>query len=68
MRDFSASDASVRPAWRGKYLAFTEPASRGMKHLRALARAGLTDVHLLPVFDFASVPERDCKQPAVPKA
>ncbi|RTL24415.1 MAG: DUF3372 domain-containing protein [Burkholderiales bacterium] len=68
VRDFSASDASVRPAWRGKYLAFTEPASRGMKHLRALARAGLTDVHLLPVFDFASVPERGCKQPAVPAA
>jgi pullulanase len=25
VRDFSASDASVRAAWRGKYLAFTEP-------------------------------------------
>ena len=28
-----------------------------MRHLRALAEAGLTDVHLLPVFDFATVPE-----------
>ncbi|CAM3759843.1 alpha-1,6-glucosidase domain-containing protein [Roseateles saccharophilus] len=66
VRDFSASDASVRPAWRGKYLAFTEPASNGMKHLKALAKAGLTDVHLLPVFDFASVPERGCRTPEVP--
>jgi len=68
VRDFSASDASVRPAWRGKYLAFTEGASNGMKHLKALAEAGLTDVHLLPVFDFASVPERGCKVPIVPDA
>ena len=68
VRDFSVSDDSVRPAWRGKFLAFTEPASRGMAHLKALARAGLTDVHLLPVFDFASVPERGCKTPRVPAA
>ena len=66
VRDFSASDASVRPAWRGKYLAFTEGSSNGMKHLKALAKAGLTDVHLLPVFDLASVPERGCRTPAVP--
>jgi pullulanase/glycogen debranching enzyme len=68
VRDFSVSDATVRPAWRGKYLAFTERASNGMKHLKALARAGLTDVHLLPVFDVASVPERGCKTPVVPNA
>jgi len=68
VRDFSIGDSSVRPAWRGKYLAFTEPGSRGMRHLKALAQAGLTDVHLLPVFDLASVPERGCKTPAVPTA
>ncbi|MFG6416946.1 alpha-1,6-glucosidase domain-containing protein [Roseateles sp. DC23W] len=68
VRDFSIGDTSVRPAWRGKYLAFAEPASRGMQHLKALAKAGLTDVHLLPVFDLASVPERGCKMPAVPAA
>ncbi|NCT83392.1 MAG: pullulanase-type alpha-1,6-glucosidase [Comamonadaceae bacterium] len=68
VRDFSVGDASVRPAWRGKYLAFTETASDGMRHLQALARAGLTDVHLLPVFDVASVPERGCKTPTVPDA
>jgi pullulanase-type alpha-1,6-glucosidase len=39
-----------------------------MRHLTALARAGLTDVHLLPVFDFGSVPETGCvtPQPAGP--
>jgi pullulanase/glycogen debranching enzyme len=68
VRDFSISDATVRPAWRGKYLAFTESRSDGMKHLAALSRAGLTDVHLLPVFDLASVPEQGCKTPVVPTA
>jgi pullulanase len=68
VRDFSIGDATVRSAWRGKYLAFTEPASRGMQHLKALAKAGLTDVHLLPVFDLASVPEIGCQTPRVPAA
>ncbi len=68
VRDFSRDDASVRPAWRGKYLGFTETASDGMRHLRALAAAGLTDVHLLPVFDLATVPERGCVAPAIPEA
>jgi len=65
VRDFSASDDSVPAAHRGKYLAFTDTGSKGMRHLRALAQAGLTDVQLLPVFDFASVPERDCLTPDI---
>ncbi len=64
VRDFSANDSSVSAANRGKYLAFTESGSNGMKHLKALADAGLTDVHLLPVFDIASVPESGCTTPA----
>lgn len=64
VRDFSIGDASVRPEFRGKYLAFTQDDSHGMTHLKALAAAGVTDVHLLPVFDFGSVPERDCVTPA----
>ena len=63
VRDFSISDESVPTADRGKYLAFTHGQSRGMQHLKALARAGLTDVHLLPVFDLASVPETGCLTP-----
>jgi len=68
VRDFSIGDTSVRPERRGKYLAFTEPASAGMRHLKSLARAGITDVHLLPVFDIASVPESGCVTPTVPPA
>ena len=39
-----------------------------MRHLHALADAGLTDVHLLPVFDFATVPEPGCVTPVPPAA
>ena len=63
VRDFSIGDMSVSTAHRGKYLAFTETASNGMRHLRAMADAGLTDVHLLPVFDLATVPEAGCTAP-----
>jgi len=64
VRDFSIGDTTVSPARRGKYGAFTEATSDGMKHLKALADAGLTDVHLLPVFDIATVPEAGCVTPA----
>ena len=69
VRDFSIGDASVPPAQRGKYLAFTQTESNGMRHLQALAQAGMTDVHLLPIFDLASVPEQRCTPPniATPK-
>jgi pullulanase len=60
VRDFSVQDSTVSRANRGKYLAFTESASNGMRHLQKLAQTGVTDVHLLPVFDIASVPEKDC--------
>lgn len=63
VRDFSVNDASADAATRGKYLAFTEPDSQGMRHLRALAQAGVTDIHLLPVFDLATVPETGCMTP-----
>jgi pullulanase len=68
VRDFSRDDASVRAPWRGKYLAFTEPASAGMRHLRALGAAGITDVHLLPAYDLSTVPERGCVVPEIPAA
>ncbi len=68
VRDFSIGDRTVRPAWRGKYLAFTESDAAGMRHLRAIGQAGITDVHLLPVFDLATVPERGCVTPKIPAA
>ena len=65
VRDFSINDKSVNGANRGKYLAFTEAQSDGMKHLSTLSKAGLTDVHLLPVFDIATIPEKNCVSPKV---
>jgi pullulanase-type alpha-1,6-glucosidase len=57
VRDFSISDESVPPKYRGKFLAFTVDDSNGTQHLKALADAGLTHIHLLPAFDIASVNE-----------
>lgn len=56
VRDFSVFDGTVPAAHRGTYLAFTEDTD-GTRHLRALAAAGLTHVHLLPVFDIATIDE-----------
>ncbi|PRX06192.1 UNVERIFIED_ORG: pullulanase-type alpha-1,6-glucosidase [Actinomadura viridilutea] len=62
VRDFSASDRTVPERLRGTYRAFTVRNSAGMRALRALADDGVTHVHLLPVFDFATVPERRADQ------
>jgi pullulanase len=68
IRDFSASDASVSAADRGKFRAFTYEESDGMRHLKALQEAGLTHIHLLPSFEIASVPDSGCINPVVPLA
>ncbi|HID54182.1 MAG TPA: pullulanase-type alpha-1,6-glucosidase [Anaerolineae bacterium] len=57
LRDFSMNDDSVPDELKGTFAAFTLPDSNGMKHLRALAEAGLTHLHLLPAFDIATVNE-----------
>ncbi|MED7953550.1 pullulanase-type alpha-1,6-glucosidase [Streptomyces sp. BE303] len=62
VRDFSVADATVPAAERGTYLAFAESESAGMKHLRELALAGVTTVHLLPTFDIATVRENRAEQ------
>ncbi|MFV2087248.1 pullulanase-type alpha-1,6-glucosidase [Micromonospora sp. LOL_021] len=73
VRDFSIADDSVPADRRGTYLAFTDPETTGMRHLRSLADAGVTHLHLLPTFDFATIPERrvaqaepDCDLAALP--
>ncbi len=62
IRDFSIGDVTVPAAHRGGYLAFTDVNGNGMKHLRALAAAGLNTIHLLPAFDISSVPENKADQ------
>ena len=61
VRDFSASDETVPPEARGKYVAFDAVATRGetqgQAHLKRLCQAGMTHIHLLPTYDFGSVPE-----------
>lgn len=57
IRDFSAFDESVPEELRGTYLAFTLPDSAGVEHLRRLAEAGMTHLHLLPSFDIATINE-----------
>ncbi len=57
MRDFSVGDETVPEEERGTYLAFTHPDSNGMTHLKSLADAGLTHLHLLPTFDIATINE-----------
>ena len=62
IRDFSASDPTLHNKnARGKYLAFSEQNSAGIKHLKALKQAGLTTIHLLPAFDIGTVNEDPTK-------
>lgn len=62
VRDFSIFDESVPENLRGTYLAFTLPETNGMKHLAALAEAGLTHLQLLPSFDIATINENRERQ------
>ncbi|WP_323858303.1 pullulanase-type alpha-1,6-glucosidase [Xenorhabdus doucetiae] len=57
IRDLSVADSTIPEVWRGKYLALTDNNSDMFKHLKALSRAGMTHMELLPVFDIASVNE-----------
>jgi pullulanase len=57
VRDFSATDATVPANLRGTFAAFAHRRSDGMKHLTTLGLAGVTHVHLLPSFDFATTNE-----------
>ena len=64
VRDFSQDAASgVRPAWRGKFMAFTERGTTlhgdGIHPtcLNYLKRLGVKYVQMMPIFDFGSVDE-----------
>ncbi|MFE9094352.1 pullulanase-type alpha-1,6-glucosidase [Streptomyces sp. NPDC007264] len=62
IRDFSVADTTVPAGHRGTYLAFGDRNSDGSKHLRELAEAGTSYVHLLPAFDIATIPEKKADQ------
>ena len=61
-RDFSISgNSGISPEHRGKFLALTETGTRGPRGVRTgvdhLVELGVTHVHILPSFDYASVDE-----------
>ncbi|GGV90488.1 pullulanase-type alpha-1,6-glucosidase [Streptomyces massasporeus] len=60
IRDFSVEDRTAKHP--GTYLAFTDKTADGGKHLRELAKAGTSYVHLLPAFDIATIPEKKADQ------
>lgn len=69
VRDFSIDEFSGMK-YKGKYLAFTEKGTKtaegfpsGIDHLQYL---GISHVHLLPVFDFASIDELTVDDPNSP--
>lgn len=68
IRDFSVYDSTVPDRYKGTFRALTlngkegRALSDGMNHLQALADAGLTHLHLLPVNDIGSVPEKFAEQ------
>ena len=66
VRDFSITDESVPTGHRGTYRAFTHDRSDGMRHLRGLAGAGMTALHLLPTNDIATIEERRAAQQEPP--
>ncbi|MGI5198671.1 pullulanase-type alpha-1,6-glucosidase [Streptomyces sp. CA-288835] len=62
IRDFSVEDRTAKHP--GTYLAFTDKHSDGSRHLKKLAQAGTSYVHLLPAFDIATIPEAKDNQAA----
>jgi pullulanase len=68
VREFSRFDETVPADLRGTFRGFTVEGSQGDRHLRELAEAGITHIHLLPVSDFATVEEnsRFRRDPSVP--
>lgn len=66
IRDFSVNDESVPEDLRGTFSAFTVADSNGMNHLRGLADAGLSHLHLLPSFDIATINEDPSQRTEIP--
>ncbi len=67
VRDFSIDKSSgVKDEWRGKFMALTETGTTsndgttptGLDHMKDL---GITHLHLLPIYDYASVDETKCE-------
>ncbi len=61
VRDLTGNDDSTPAEHRGKFLGLTDTDTAPVKHLQALAKSGVSHLHLLPVFDIATVNEDPTK-------
>ncbi len=61
VRDLTGNDDSTPAEHRGKFLGLTDTDTAPVKHLQALAKSGVSHLHLLPVFDIATVNEDPAK-------
>lgn len=70
LRDFTAADPNIPEKERGTYLGIVDPRGTGFEHLRSLAQAGVTHIHLMPILEFAGVPEKieDRKSAYIPSS
>ncbi len=68
VRDLTVGDPLLPVALQGKFSGVGHQQSRNQSHLRELAEAGVTHLHLLPINDFGSVPERNAVIPRFPSS
>ena len=61
VRDLTGNDESTPVEHRGKFLGLTDSDSVPVTHLKSLAKSGVSHLHLLPVFDIATVNEDPAK-------
>ncbi|MFQ2313411.1 pullulanase-type alpha-1,6-glucosidase [Aeromonas dhakensis] len=61
VRDLTGNDDSTPAEHRGKFLGLTDSDSVPVTHLKSLAKSGVSHLHLLPVFDIATVNEDPAK-------
>ncbi len=61
VRDLTGNDDSTPAEHRGKFLGLTDTDTAPVKHLQTLAKSGVSHLHLLPVFDIATVNEDPAK-------
>ncbi len=61
VRDLTGNDDSTPVEHRGKFLGLADTDTAPVKHLQALAKSGVSHLHLLPVFDIATVNEDPAK-------
>lgn len=66
IRDLTANDSNIPSKLQGKYLGLATETSQAYLHLKSLKTAGITHLHLLPINDFATVPEKTEDQEILP--